>query len=113
MALRATHSPRPSSRRSSRVRSEGRQGGPLVAVDAEEAVGGRGPEDLLEDGGGVAEPELAARRVDPPLEQDQLAQERAGDQGDVGEIEDEPNRAAVVGQDGGDLVRDVTDRPLV
>src|SRR5437764_593364 len=53
------------------------------------------------------------RGVDPSLQQDQLAQERARDQGDVGEVEHEADRAPVVGEASGDLVGHVTDRPLV
>ena len=61
----------------------------------------------------LAEAELAAGAVDPPLEQDQLAQERAGDQVDAREVEDDPDRLAVVGQGGAELVGDLADRPVV
>ena len=84
-----------------------------VGVDGEEAVEVRGLEDRLDRRRELAEAELAAGAVDPALEEDQLAQERAGDQVDAGEVEHDPDRLAVVGQGGADLVGDLADRPVV
>ncbi len=76
----------------------------LIAVDLEQTIEVRGAEDLLNDRRHLAEPQLAARLVDPALQQDQLAEESARDQADVGKIDHQSNRAAVVGQGRGDLV---------
>ena len=51
--------------------------------------------------------------VDPALDQDQLAEQGAGDQADVGEVEDQADRRAVVGQADGDLFGDLADGALV
>src|SRR6185312_6329438 len=64
--------------RSSRGNSHLRQCRPAITDEAEESVEIRGLEDGLDRGRKLAEAKLAARSVDPPLEQDELAQERAG-----------------------------------
>ena len=61
----------------------------------------------------LAEPEPAAGGVDPTLEQNQLPEQRAGDQVDAREIQDDAERAAVVGQGRPDLLADLADRPVV
>jgi len=95
--------------------SEGR--GPVhisaIAEDGEEAVEVGGPEDGLDGRRELAEPELPAGAVDPPLEQDQLAEERAGDQVDTGEVEDHADRLAVVRQRRAELVGDLANGPVV
>src|SRR4051812_30388126 len=66
--------------------SEHAQGRTHVAIDGEEAVQVRGPEDRLQNARQFAEAELAPGPVDPPLQEDQLAQERTRDQLDPREI---------------------------
>lgn len=53
------------------------QRGPLIAVDAKEPVEVRRPENLFDHGREFANPHLAPGRVDPALEENQLAEQGA------------------------------------
>jgi hypothetical protein len=54
----------------------------LIAVDLEQTIEVRGPEDLLDHRRHLTEPQLAVGAVDPALEQDQLAEKGARNQTD-------------------------------
>ena len=85
----------------------------LIAVDAEQSIEIGRAEDLLDHRRHLAKPEFAPRVLDPALEQDQLAQQGARDQVDLGEIEHEADRCVVVGERRQDLVGDLAHRSLV
>ena len=51
--------------------------------------------------------------IDPALQQDELAEKGARDQADVGKIDHQSNRVAVVGQGRGDLIGDLAHGSLV
>jgi hypothetical protein len=87
--------------------------GPLIAVDFEQTIKVRGAENLLDDRRHFAQAQLPASRVNPALEQDELAEKCARNQADVREVDHQPDRAAVVRERLGDLVGDFANRPLV
>jgi len=85
----------------------------LISIDAEETIQIRSPENLLEHRGELAESKFSPCSIDPSLDQNELAQKRARNQGDVGKVEDQTDRSSIIRKNGRDLVGNVMHRSLV